>query len=95
MSMKEAYVKKQQAQLNEWGAQIKKLKAKADMAEADAQFEYYKQIEELRSMQDAVTHKLTEIKCAGDEAWKDLKVGMESAGGSFGHALKIAASRFN
>ena len=50
MSMKEAYEQKQQAQLNEWDAQIKKLKAKADMAEADAQFEYYKQIKELLSL---------------------------------------------
>jgi hypothetical protein len=32
MSIKEAYEQKQQAQLNEWAVQIKKLKAKADMA---------------------------------------------------------------
>jgi hypothetical protein len=94
MSMKEAYEKKQQAQLNEWGAQIQKLKAKADVAGADAQVDFYKQIEELRSIQDVANHKLTEIKNTGDEAWEDLKAGMESARGSFGNALKIAVSRF-
>jgi uncharacterized coiled-coil DUF342 family protein len=95
MSMKEAYEQKLQAQLDEWSAQIKKLKAKADMAEADAQFEYYKQIKELQSMQDTVTHKLTEIKNAGDEVWQDLKAGMESARSSLSNALKVAASRFH
>ncbi len=95
MSMKEAYEQKQQAQLNEWDAQINQLKAKAEKAEADAQFDYYKQIEELRSMQDAATNKLAEIKNAGDEAWEDLKTGMDSVRDSLGNALKTAASRFN
>ena len=40
MSMKEAYEKKMRAKLDEWGAQIDKLKAKADAAEADVQLEY-------------------------------------------------------
>jgi hypothetical protein len=35
MSTKKAYEQKQQAQLNEWAAQIKKLKAKADVAQAE------------------------------------------------------------
>jgi hypothetical protein len=94
MSIKEAYEQKQQAQLNEWAAQIKKLKAKADMAEADAQLSYYKQIEELQSMQDEATKKLTKLKNAGDEAWEDLKAGMESTRGSLGNAMKVAVSRF-
>jgi hypothetical protein len=93
--MKEEYEQKQRARLNEWVAQIEKLKAKAGMAEADAQYEYVKQIEELRSMQNTAIHELTEIMNAGDEAWEYLKAGMESARGSFGDTLKIAASRFN
>jgi uncharacterized coiled-coil DUF342 family protein len=95
MSSKKAYEQKQQAQLNEWAAQIKKLKAKADMAQADAQSEYYKQIKELRSMQDEANNKLNDIKEAGDEAWEDLQAGMDSARSSFGNALKTATSRFN
>ena len=46
---------KLQAQLDEWSAEIDKLKAKADKAEADAQLEYYKEIEELRSMQETAS----------------------------------------
>jgi multidrug resistance efflux pump len=94
MSMKEAYEKKLQAQLDEWGAEIDKLKAKADKAEADAQLEYYKQIEDLRSMQQAANEKLAGLKEASDNAWEDLKAGIDSAWDSLGNALKLAASRF-
>jgi DNA repair exonuclease SbcCD ATPase subunit len=94
MSMKDAYEQKLQAQLDEWGAEIDKLKAKADNAEADAQLEYYKHIEELRSMQETANNKLAELKDAGDDAWEDLKAGIDSAWYSLGNALKSAASRF-
>lgn len=94
MSMKEAYEKKLQAQFDEWGAEIDKLKAKADKAEADAQLEYYKEIEELRTKQEIASKKLAELKEAGEDAWEDLKAGIESAWDSLGNALKSAASRF-
>ena len=94
MSMKEIYQKKLQAQLDEWSAEIDILKAKADKAKADAQLEYYKEIEELRSMQEAASSKLAELKDASDDAWEDLKAGMDSAWNSIGNALKSATSRF-
>lgn len=94
MSMKEAYEKKLQSQLDEWNAEIDKLKAKANKAEADAQLEYYKEIEELRSMQQAANSKLVELKGSSDDAWEDLKAGADSAWDSLGRAIKSAASRF-
>ena len=94
MSMKEAYEQKIKAQLDEWSAEIDKLKAKADSAEGDVQLEYYKQIEELRTMQETASNKLTELKDAGDDAWEDLKAGIDSAWDSLGNALKSASSRF-
>tara|TARA_R110000737_G_scaffold93541_2_gene126864 strand:+ start:412 stop:693 length:282 start_codon:yes stop_codon:yes gene_type:complete len=92
--MKEAYQKKLQAQLDELGAEIDKLKAKADQAEADLQLEYYKQIEELRSMQETANSKLAELKYASDDAWDDLKVHMDSVWNSLNNALKSARARF-
>lgn len=94
MSMKEAYEKKLQAKLDEWSADIDKLKARADSAEADAQLEYYKQIEELRSMRDDAKKKLEELQQAGDDAWEDLKAGIDSAWDSLGSSIKSAMSRF-
>ncbi|MCR4291511.1 MAG: hypothetical protein NUV76_01390 [Candidatus Kuenenia sp.] len=94
MSMKEAYEKKFQAQLDEWKAEINKLKAKADKADADAQIEYYKQIEDLRSKQEVAGEKLKEFKDETEDAWEDLKAGVESAWDSLGKAVKSAISQF-
>ena len=94
MSLKEAYEQKLQGQLDEWSAEIDKLKAKADGAEGDAQVEYYKKIKELRSMQDTAANKLTELKDAGKDSWEDLKAGIDSSWDSLGNALKSAASNF-
>lgn len=94
MGMKESYEQKLRAQLNVWDAEIDKLKAKAEQAEADAQLEYYKEIEELRTMQETAHKKLDELKEAGDDAWEDLKAGADDALGSLAGALKSATSRF-
>ncbi|GAA3530254.1 hypothetical protein [Zobellella aerophila] len=94
MSMKDAYQQKLQAQLDEWDAELDRLKAKADKAKADIQVEYYKQIKVLQSRRDEAGKKLTELEQASDEAWVDLKSGIENAWESLGQALKSAASRF-
>ena len=94
MSMKEAYEKKLQAHLDEWSAEINKLKAKADAAEADAQLEYYKEIEALEAKQKEANKKLDELKKSGDDAWEDLKAGMDNAWDSLSRSVKSAVSRF-
>ena len=94
MDNKDAYEKKLEAQLDEWSAEIDKLKARADKAEADARLDYYEQIEELRAMQDDAKKRLVELQQASDSAWQDLKAGLDSAFDSLGSALRRAASRF-
>ncbi len=94
MSMKEAYEKKIEAQLKEWNADIDKLQARADSAEADAQLEYYQQIDDLRAKQEEAQTKLDELKEASDDAWEDLKAGVNSARDSLGDGLRSAISRY-
>jgi len=94
MSTKEAYEKKLQAQLDEWGAEIDKLKAKADSAEADAQLEYQRKVDELRSMRESASAKLAELKAAGEDAWEEMKDGIDRAWNSLDTALKSAVSKF-
>lgn len=94
MSTKKAYEEKLQAQLDEWNAEIEKLKAKADKAEADARIEYYEQIEKLREQQREAQSRLDEFRRAGEDAWEDLKAGIENARDSLGKAVKTAAARF-
>lgn len=94
MNLKEAYEKKRQAQLDEWGAEIELLKAKADKAKAEARVKYNLQIEELRAKKKAAAEKLAKLKGAGDDAWEDLKIGVEGAWEALGEAVKSAAARF-
>jgi uncharacterized protein YukE len=94
MSKKEAYEKKIQGQLDELGADIDKLKARAESAEGDTQLEYYKQVEDLSAKQEAANEKLEEVRKAGGEGWKDLKEGLDSAWDSLSRSVKSAASRF-
>lgn len=94
MSMKEAYQKKMQAQLDVWSAEIDRLKAQAAKMEADAQIKSMKQIDELRAKRDAAAEKLARLERAGDDAWEDLKGGIEGAWDSLASALKDASARF-
>jgi len=87
-------VQKLKAKMDEWNAEIDKLAAKADQAEADAKIEYEKQLEDLRAKRKDVEDKMAELQQAGDGAWEDLKAGIENAWDSLGSALKSAASRF-
>ena len=94
MSMKESYQQKLQAQLDEWNADIDKLKARAEKAESSARIEYYEQIEDLRLKQNAAKDKLAELHDAGDDAWEDLKAGIENAWSTLGDSVEQAVARF-
>ena len=70
MSMKEAYQLKLNAQLDEWNAEIDKMKAEANkVVNANAQLKYYKQIKSLRLKQEAAREKLEELKEADEDVW--------------------------
>jgi hypothetical protein len=61
MSNRDAYVRKLKAKLDEWNAEIDKLQAKAELAEAEAKIEYEKQLADLRAKQpdpfDSIGHR--------------------------------------
>lgn len=94
MSMKKAYEQKIRAQLDEWQAEVDKFRAKAADAEADAQIAYYRRIDELRAAQNQAEERLAELKNSSDDAWDDLKTGVESATRSLSEAMTTARSRF-
>ena len=94
MSMKQAYVEKIQAGLNEWDTEIEKLKARTDEAGADAKIKYHEQTEKLREEQHDAQAKLDELRASSDDAWEDMKAGVESAWDSLEKAAKDATSRF-
>jgi len=95
MNSKQAYQEKLDAQMREWNAKFEELKAKADQAKAEAKIEYYERIEELRSKQEVALRKLQEFGDSGEQAWEDLKPGLEHAWNDLKTSVEKAISRFS
>ena len=94
MSTRDDYVEKMKANLDTWNASIDTLEAKAKVAGADAQTMYNEQIETLKKQSEEAGARLKEMRAASDDAWEDLRSGMETAWSTFDRAMKSAASRF-
>jgi hypothetical protein len=91
---KELYQQKMQARLDEWKADVEKLKAKASGASADVQLDMNKQIRVLERNIEEGKAKLSELAAAGEDAWESIKEGVESAWGSLKSAATDAAAKF-
>jgi len=94
MSEKELYQQKKQAQLDEWEAEVDKLKAKASGASADAQLELNKEIEELEGKIEQGKAKLAELADTSEDAWGSIKESVESAWDSMKSSFSEAAAKF-
>lgn len=94
MNEKELYQQKRQAQLDEWKAEVDKLKAKASGASADAQLELNREIEALEGRIEQGRAKIAELAEASDDAWESIKDGVESAWDSMKSAFSDAAAKF-
>ncbi len=94
MGLKEAYLEKRQAQLDEWDAEIRKLEAKAAKAKAGVKVQYYKQLRSLHSQQKTAREKLSELKETSGEAWGSFRDGLEAAWKDLSRGLKAAAAKF-
>lgn len=94
MDRKDAYQDKLQAQLDEWKAEIAKLRAKADLAQADARLKYMEELDALRAHQKKAEARMKELQDAQGEAWKDVRSGVEAAWDEMNDAMKSAWKRF-
>ncbi|SHK14625.1 hypothetical protein SAMN05216369_0666 [Marinobacter antarcticus] len=94
MSDKELYRQKRQAQLDEWRAEVDKLKARASGASANTQLEMNKKIKSLESKIEEGKAKLSELSDASDDAWESLKDGVESAWDTLKSSVGDAAAKF-
>lgn len=95
MSDKEAYERKLEAKLEEWQADIDKLRAQAKEAGADAQIRYQQQIDELRKYRDDMEARLAEMREAQSAAWTDIKGGVDKAWDDMSKAMQDAWKRLS
>ena len=94
MNSRDEYIRKMQAKLEEWNAEVDTLAAKAGKVSEDVRNEYNEQIESLKAKQAAARQKIEELQHSGESAWGDLKSGIELAWTAMGEAIDSARSRF-
>jgi len=94
MTIKQTYQDKVEGQLDELNSRIKQLAAKADDATADMKDKYQAEVKELKEQRNKTQAKLQELEDSGDEAFDDLKRGVDQALGSLHSAVDDATARF-
>lgn len=93
MNERELYRRKQQAQLEEWKADLDKLKAKAAQEEAEAQLSLSEQVKTLEIRIEEQQANLTKLAEASDDAWESVKEGMETGWDALKSAFSDAAAK--
>lgn len=94
MDDKELYRQKAQAQLDQWQAEIERLKAKAAEASADAQLELNGRVTELEAkLQDGKRKLAAAVESSGD-LWESAKENAESSWSAFRRDLDECIERF-
>ena len=75
---KETYQQKIQEQLDEWRADIDRLREKAKNASAETKLKYQENIDKLELKMDEGKSKLKDLKESSAEAWDAVKDGADS-----------------
>ena len=79
MDERELYEKKQRARLEEWEAELEKLKATVSKTGADAQLALKRRLEELESRVQQGRARLEELSDAGEQKWESVQQRIDTA----------------
>ncbi|MBI1179272.1 MAG: hypothetical protein GC201_01860 [Alphaproteobacteria bacterium] len=93
MSARDAYVEKLKAQFDQWNDQIDDLETRLRKASTEARSQIESQMAILRARRDETRARLEELRRASEDAWGDLRAGLEKARDDLAEALRTAASR--
>jgi uncharacterized protein YfiM (DUF2279 family) len=94
MDDRELHRQKYQAQLDEWKADVAKLKARAAGAKADAQIEMNKHMKELDHKLHEAGTRLSELAAAGEETWDSARKNVELTWAALKAGVSAAAAQF-
>ena len=93
MSERELYEQRFRAKLDEWRADLAKMKAKAEGASAEARLEWQREVDALEQEIGHAEARLSEMRDARDDAWSSLKEGAEEAWTSLSDGFRRASER--
>lgn len=75
----EIYQEKAQARYDQYSAKIENLLARFNETKADTKLKIKNQFEDLTHQQESVADKLDQMKNAGEDAWQEMRSGIDSA----------------
>lgn len=78
MNTKDAYTQKIEAELELVQAKLAEFKARAKSLTADARIQHANQVDDLEQRVDSMKAKLKELGNASEDAWEQLKGGVEN-----------------
>jgi lipid II:glycine glycyltransferase (peptidoglycan interpeptide bridge formation enzyme) len=91
---RDEYIAKLKSQIDQWNAEAAKWEAKAKQAQAGAQAEYARQLEQYRARREAAMGELKRVQSASADAWKDMMQGADAAFKSMRDAFEKARREF-
>ena len=99
METKDSYLKKMKAELDDlnykWNIECNKIEAKAQHAKVEVKKKYEENLKTLQKKRAKMSQKLDQIDVASEDAWRDVKEGVDNAWQSLNEAIKKARSHFD
>lgn len=87
------YLKKMEAKLEELGDDIARIRAKAEKAEGGAREKFREQLEILRTRQEKARVELRNVRDAGAASWGQMKEGVDRAFGELKKSIDEAIAK--
>ena len=94
MTTRHEYIEKLKNKLDEWDAEIDEFEANALKTKADLKYELEDQIASLKIKRDIARAQLLELMDSGEDAWEDIKEGVDEAWTNLKLAIEKARSHF-
>jgi len=99
METKDSYLKKIKAEFDDlnykWNIERNKIEAKAQHAKVEVKKKYEEKLKTLEKKREKMSQKLDQIDVASEDAWRDIKEGVDNAWQSLNEAIKKARSHFD
>ncbi len=93
MEEKVTYVEKVKVQVQECNSEVDRLAKRSSRASGEAKKVQEEEVADLRNKCDALTHRLEDAQWS-EEAWDDVKRGIQSGLASLKSGIEKAKSRF-
>lgn len=94
MSERNAYEEQFAAQLQLWQAEIQKLQAQAEQANAEIKADYFRRLDELKGQLEEAQQRYRQMVEANATAWEEFRAKTDAAWQDMANGINAAWDRF-